>query len=104
MPDEPLSATCVTGRIMAANLKRLRLARGMSQHDLSKAARIAPGMVSFLEGGKRSFTVIMLEKIAHALNVTPETLVRDPAYRPCDFCRDRPFTGFICGTCGLRGD
>jgi transcriptional regulator with XRE-family HTH domain len=101
--SEPLSASCVTGRIMAANLKRLRLARGMSQHDLSKTAGIAPGMISFLEAGKRSFTVIMLEKISHALNVTPETLIRDPAYRPCAFCHDLPFAGYVCGTCGKRG-
>lgn len=53
----------------ANSLKRLRLAKGLSQEDLSALAGVDRTYISMLERGKRSPSLITIEKIAAALEM-----------------------------------
>lgn len=56
-------------KALAANLKRLRLAAGLSQEELAHRADMDRTYVSSLERGNYAATVDMLERIADALGV-----------------------------------
>ena len=62
-------------------LKRLRLAAKLSQEELAKKAGLSRVAISLLENGKStdamSSTVV---KLAGALNVDPQVLLRSEAY------------------------
>jgi transcriptional regulator with XRE-family HTH domain len=53
--------------LVARNLRRLRVARGLSQEVLAVDAGIDRTYVSRLERGLENPTVAVLEKVAHAL-------------------------------------
>ena len=55
-------------RLVGKNLRRLRLARGLTQEGLAHDADVAPSFLSQIENGKRSPTVIMLQILANALH------------------------------------
>ena len=55
--------------LVARNLRRLRVARNVSQEDLAVDADIDRTYVSRLERGRENPTVAVLERIAHALGV-----------------------------------
>lgn len=58
-------------------LRRLRDAKGWTQVDLAKKARVTQALISQLEAGKKaSPSVVPLMRIAKALGVTVEELVR----------------------------
>jgi transcriptional regulator with XRE-family HTH domain len=57
--------------IVAANLRRIRKARGMSQEQLALQADIAMRSVGMIERAEMSATVGMLGKLAQALEATP---------------------------------
>jgi transcriptional regulator with XRE-family HTH domain len=58
-------------------LRRFRQARGWTQVELAKKARVTQALISQLEAGKKaSPSVVPLMRIAKALGVTVETLVR----------------------------
>lgn len=56
--------------MVAWNIRRLRVAKGISQDDLALEAEIERSYVGHLERGKKNPTVETLEKIARALNCT----------------------------------
>lgn len=64
--------------ILAGNLKRLRLATGMSQEELAHRADIDRTYVSSLERGRYAATVDMVEKLANELGVDPISLLTEP--------------------------
>lgn len=64
--------------ILAGNLKRLRLATGMSQEELAHRADIDRTYVSSLERGRYAATVDMIEKLANELGVEPINLLTEP--------------------------
>ena len=63
-------------RILARNLRRLRLERGWSQDDLAAEARTRQALVSGIEIGAANPTLASLEKLAATLEVTLAELFR----------------------------
>jgi transcriptional regulator with XRE-family HTH domain len=62
---------------MGKRIKRLRARHGLSQRELAKKARVSQGMIGQLEAGLRqSVDVQIALRIARALGVTVEALVR----------------------------
>lgn len=60
------------------NLKRLREQRQLSIRELAAAARVAPSLVSRIEAGKTSPTVMSLQRILNALDVSFHEFFADP--------------------------
>lgn len=58
------------------NLQRLRRARDLSQEELAHRANIHQTYLSGVEQGKRNPSVMVLHRIAEALGVDIEDLVR----------------------------
>jgi len=61
---------------LGSNIKRIRTAKGMTQGDICRALAIDRGYVSSLESGKRNPTLAMIEKVAGALGVTSDKLLK----------------------------
>jgi transcriptional regulator with XRE-family HTH domain len=66
------------GAAVARNIRRLRVARKLSQEMLAVDAGIDRTYVSRLERGLENPTVAVLEKLARALSSTIEELFTDP--------------------------
>ncbi len=58
------------------NLQALRRAKGLSQEELAHRSQIHQTYLSGVERGKRNPTVTVLERLAGALEVEVEDLVR----------------------------
>ncbi len=58
------------------NIQDLRRARKLSQEELADMCRVHQTYLSGVETGKRNPSLLVLERIAIALNVDPEELVR----------------------------
>ncbi len=56
-------------RVLARNLRRLRLERGWSQDDLAAEAKMRQALVSAIEVGAANPTLASLEKLAATLGV-----------------------------------
>ncbi|TGP51516.1 XRE family transcriptional regulator [bacterium M00.F.Ca.ET.230.01.1.1] len=65
--------------LVAWNLRRLRVERGISQDDLALSADVERAYVGFLERGARNPTVKTLGKLAGAMGVHISELFREPA-------------------------
>lgn len=65
-------------RIVAANVRRLRSERGLSQEELADRANLHRTNISKLERKLHAISIDNLHWIAAALGVSPEELVRDP--------------------------
>lgn len=63
-------------RAMAGNVRRLRLARGLSQEDLAGRANLSARYVSSVERAVVAASVTVLGKLADALQVDPCELIR----------------------------
>ena len=61
---------------LGANIKRIRTEKGMTQGDIFRALKLDRGYVSSLESGKRNPTLAMIEKIAGALGVASDELLK----------------------------
>jgi transcriptional regulator with XRE-family HTH domain len=75
------------GALVARNIRRLRVAKGLSQEVLAVDAEIDRTYVSRLERGLENPTVVVLERIAKALSANIEELFKvprpgEPAPRP----------------------
>lgn len=68
--------------IIAMNLKALRAARGLSQEDLADLADIDRTYVSAIERQRYSVSVDVLERLAGALGVTIDVLLKVPGEDP----------------------
>lgn len=64
---------------VAGNLKRLRLAAGLSQTALAEASKISRRMIVAVESGDANISLSSLDKLAAAMRVDFVDLVRDPA-------------------------
>jgi transcriptional regulator with XRE-family HTH domain len=67
--------------VFAANLRRLRHAKGLSQDDLAYEAEVSRSYLSQLEKGAFHASLRIVGRIADALNVEPAELLRTPAKR-----------------------
>jgi transcriptional regulator with XRE-family HTH domain len=75
------------GALVARNIRRLRIAHGLSQEALAVDAEIDRTYVSRLERGLENPSVAVLERLAKALSANIEELFRvpragEPAPRP----------------------
>ena len=61
---------------LGANIKRIRTEKGMTQGDIFRALDLDRGYVSSLEAGKRNPTLSMIEKIAGAVGVSSNELLK----------------------------
>ena len=64
-------------KILAANLRRIRRERSLTQSDLAFRADVNRSYISDLKSAKYSATVEMLGKLANALNVAPGDLLKE---------------------------
>ena len=62
-------------RRLGLNIKKLREAKGLSQEEFGFKADIHRTYVSDVERGSRNPTILVVEKFAKALNVTPGFLL-----------------------------
>ena len=63
--------------MVGANIRRLRLQQGMSQHDLAEKAGIRPPTLCRIETGQSYGRGKTIEKIARALGVPVAELWKD---------------------------
>lgn len=54
-------------KLLATNVRRLRLARGWTQDQLAAALEVEQGIISLIENKRSNPTLLMLEAIAEAL-------------------------------------
>jgi transcriptional regulator with XRE-family HTH domain len=66
------------GALVARNIRRLRVAKGLSQEVLAVDAEIDRTYVSRLERGLENPTVAVLERLAGALSANIEELFKVP--------------------------
>ena len=59
-----------------ANLKKIRLENKMSQGDICRALDVDRAYISNLESGKRNPTLATIKRIADALNVSVDRLLK----------------------------
>ena len=64
--------------IFAANLKRLRAEQGFSQEKLALKAGAERAYIGLIERKESSPTIDMVDKIARALKVSPDQLLKPP--------------------------
>jgi len=76
---EPLSGV-PAARTLGETVRRIRRKRDWSIEDLAERADMSYQYLSEIETGKRNFSIMVLERLAHALDVTLVGLV-DAAYR-----------------------
>lgn len=58
------------------NLKRIRKEKGVSQSDIAKQLKVSRGFVSNIENGKSNPTLATITKIANAIGVSPDLLLK----------------------------
>lgn len=67
---------CPLVSVFAANVRRIRLERSLSQETLAEAAGVHRTYVGMLERGEKNVTIYNIERIAIALGVEPYTLLQ----------------------------
>ena len=61
---------------LGQNLKRIRLSKDISQGDIARALNVARSFVSDIENGKRNPTLATIAKIAKAVGVATDALLK----------------------------
>jgi len=69
-------------QVFAANLRRLRHAKGLSQEDLAHEAEVNRTNMSKIEKGATWVGLEIIGKLAAVLDVEPAELLRLPPRRP----------------------
>ena len=69
-------------KIFSESLRRKRNALGLSQESLAAKAQVHPTYVGLIERGKRSPTLRIAEKLAHALGTNIQSLLEEGANIP----------------------
>lgn len=67
--------------IVARNVRRIRMERGLSQEDLADLVGISRNYVGMIERQENSPTVVMIERLAKALKVDPVQLFEEKKSR-----------------------
>jgi len=61
---------------LGQNLKRIRTKKKMSQGDVARALDVHRAYVSGIENGKRNPTLATIQKVANALGVSADELLK----------------------------
>lgn len=61
--------------VLAANVRRIRYERDLSQEDLAEEAGLSLRYVGSVERGRVHATILVVDKLAKALGVDPGTLL-----------------------------
>lgn len=61
---------------LGKNLKRIRTKKGMTQGDIVRTLGVSRSFVSNIENGKTNPTLATISKLAKALGVSVEELIR----------------------------
>lgn len=61
--------------MIGRNVRRFRLAKGLTQEELSDRCDFDQRYISQIETGQRNLTVLSLYELAQALNTTPVALL-----------------------------
>ena len=61
---------------LGQNLKRIRTKKGMSQGDIARALEVHRAYISGIENGKRNPTLATIQKLADALGVSADELLK----------------------------
>ena len=58
------------------NLKRIRTRKAMSQGDIARSLRVGRSFITNIENGKTNLTLATIVRIAKALGVSPDKLLK----------------------------
>ena len=58
------------------NIRKIRTRKGMSQGDICRALDMDRGYMSAIENGKKNITISQLERLAQALGVSVDKLLK----------------------------
>jgi len=61
---------------LGENIKHIRLRRQLSQGDICRALDMDRSYMSAIESGKKNVTIAVLEKLASALDVSVDELLK----------------------------
>lgn len=61
---------------LGENIRKIRLAKGMTQGDLCRKLEVDRGYMSNVETGKKNPTLATIERIAKALGVSTDELLK----------------------------
>ena len=61
---------------LGKNIKKIRTAKGMSQGDICRALEMDRGYMSAIENGKKNITIQQLERLAQALGISVDKLLK----------------------------
>lgn len=61
--------------LVGRNVKRIRIARGLTQEELAERSGFSQQYLSDLERGRRNPTIVSLWELAQALDATPVDLI-----------------------------
>ena len=74
---------------VAGNVRRLRLARNLSQSGLAELSGISRRMIAAIEGDEANVSLSSLDRLAAALGVSFSEVVRPPSSKACSSSRAR---------------
>jgi len=61
---------------LGKNLKRIRTSKGISQGDIARSLEVSRGFVSNIENGKTNPTLATIAKLAKAVGVSSDELLK----------------------------
>ncbi len=61
---------------LGKNLKRIRIAKGISQGEISRILKVDKGFISNIEAGKTNPTLATIVKIAKAIGISVGELMK----------------------------
>ncbi|MBT9169338.1 MAG: HTH-type transcriptional regulator SinR [Syntrophomonadaceae bacterium] len=61
---------------LGANIKRIRTKKKMTQGDICRKLSMDRSYMSAIENGKKNVTIAVLEKLANALDVSVDELLK----------------------------
>jgi len=64
-------------KIVSHNIKSFRLEKGLSQEELADCCGLHRTYIGAIERGERNITLVTFERIAQALEVTPQELITE---------------------------
>ena len=61
---------------LGQNMKRIRVKKKMSQGDIARALEVDRGYISNIENGKKNPTLATIQKLADALKISADELLK----------------------------